>query len=257
MNFITEQTDTNHTAITPCRSCPDTIGMYITEVLNMYCPNCGAQINDGMNYCPYCGSALQTAVIPAVNASSAEYQLVLVSAGTCDRTTLKNLLEDVFGYTAVQSSSLLSAIPVQIAQNLNEEEASVIAQMFYEYGADVTVLDEQQTYVDLSRNTTGSLFNADGSLIAKAAAVIAAVGLVNHVTSYRTIRKPSLLERIFRPLIARNKPKRYIPLRRKEIPRMAGPKPIYRNTMERQKKPVTGHRGGPNGRMKSPGRPGH
>ncbi len=220
----------------------------------MYCPNCTAEISSGTNFCPYCGNALETAAaVPVSLSTSSEYQLILVSAGTCDKTTLRNLLEDVFGYTAVQSSSLLSSIPVQIAQNLNEEEASVIAQMFYEYGADVTVLDEKQTYVDLTKNSTGSLFNTDGSLMTKAAAVIAALGIVNRVTSYRTIRKPSLLERIFRPLFTPKPQKRYIPVRPRASIRMDRPKPVYRNTMERQMKPVTGHRGGPNGRMKGPG----
>ncbi|HCK87353.1 MAG TPA: hypothetical protein DHW39_00935, partial [Erysipelotrichaceae bacterium] len=189
--------------------------------------------------------------------SSAEYQIILVSKGSCSTSTLKDLLADVFGCTSVQAASLISSIPVQIAQNLSEEEASVIAQMFSEYGAEVTILDENQTYVDLSRNASSSIFSSDGSLLAKASAVIGALTIANRVTSYTTIRKPSLFESIFRPLFQPKPPKRYVPVRQPAKPMIHEPKPVYRNTMERQMKPVTGHRGGPNGRMKGgPSKPG-
>lgn len=222
----------------------------------MYCPNCGAEIANGINFCPYCGTALTSATALTTTVSSItpanEYQLILVSRGTCDTSTLKSLLSDVFNYSSAEASSLVNNMPVQIAQNLSEEEASVIAQMFSEYGAEITVLDEKQTYVDLSKNASQSLFNMDGSLIAKAAAVIGALTIANKVTSYRTIRKPSLLERIFRPMFTPKPPKRYVPVQRHEPPRVTKPKPVYRNTMERQQRPVTGHHGGPNGRMKGP-----
>ncbi len=224
----------------------------------MYCPNCGAQLNENANFCSYCGSALkETSTAVSVINSSAEYQIILVSKGSCSTSTLKDLLADVFGCTSVQAASLISSIPVQIAQNLSEEEASVIAQMFSEYGAEVTILDENQTYVDLSRNASSSIFSSDGSLLAKASAVIGALTIANRVTSYTTIRKPSLFERIFRPLFQPKPPKRYVPVRQPAKPMIHEPKPVYRNTMERQMKPVTGHRGGPNGRMKGgPSKPG-
>lgn len=220
----------------------------------MYCTNCGAEIADGINFCPYCGTALNSATALTAAASSItpanEYQVILISKGTCDTLTLKNLLSDVFSYSSAEASSLLNNMPVQIAQNLNEEEASVIAQMFCEYGAEITVLDEKMTYVDLSENASSSLFNFDGSLITKAAAIIGALTIANKVTSFRTIRKPSLLERIFRPLFTPKPPRRYVPVQRHEPTRYVKPKPVYRNTMERQQRPVTGHHGGPNGRMK-------
>ena len=232
-----------------------------TGGINMYCPNCGAEVSANAKFCSYCGTALkETGDAVSVYSDMNEYQIVLVSRGSCDTAVLKDLLCDVFGYTYAQASSLTGSIPVQIAQNLNEEEASVIAQMFSEYGAEVTILDENQTYVDLSKNASSSLFGSDGSLLAKAAAVIGALSIANRVTSYKTIKKPSLLERIFRPLFTPKPPKRYVPVRthKKPVQRISSPRqtPIYKNTIERQIKPVTGHRGGPNGRMKGPGKPG-
>lgn len=217
----------------------------------MYCPNCGAGIQSGINFCPYCGTSLNAAAVSVSSLTQNEYQIILVSRGSCDSAALKNLLEDVFGYSSLQSSSLISSMPVQIAQNLNDEEAAVIAQMFAEYGAEVSVLDEKQSYVDLSHKASSSIFAPDGSLLAKAAVIIGALGAANRVTLYTTIRKPSLLERIFRPLFTPKPPKRYVPARHQTKP-VQHQNPVYRNTMERQQKPVTGHHGGPNGRMKGP-----
>lgn len=227
----------------------------------MYCSNCGKEIASNARFCSWCGTALnETGNAVSIYNDTNEYQLILVSRGSCDVSTLNNLLCDVFGYTASESSSLISSIPVQIAQNLNEEEASVVAQMFCEYGADVTVLDENQTYADLSKNASRSIFGTDGSLLATAAAVIGALTIANRVTSYKTIKKPSLLERIFRPLFQPKPRKQYVPVRRHTRPEPRKPEyhkaPVYRNTIERQFKPVTGHGGGPNGRMKGPAKPG-
>ena len=197
----------------------------------MFCPNCGKQLETAINFCPYCGFSLtegSTAVsLSNVNSAAVrEYQLVLVSGGSAGESVLRGLLSDVFNYSYAETTQLLNNVPVQIAQNLSEAEASCIAQMFSEYGAEVTVLDENQVYADLSRKASSSLFNTDGSLIASAAMIIGALSAENKVTHYTTIRKHSLLERIFRPLFAPKPRKQYVPVRPKQqpAPRMQQPK---------------------------------
>ena len=118
---------------------------------------------------------------------------------------------------------------------------------------------EDLAIVYLSKNASGSLFDVDGSLLAKAAAVIGALTIANRVTSYKTIKKPSLLERIFRPLFQPRLKTHYVPVRTHRKPVQRKPEhrqPVYKNTIERHYKPVTGHGGGPNGRMKGPNKPG-
>ena len=172
----------------------------------MYCGNCGAELTAQSNFCPYCGAALQI-VTPSVSllnkAVSAakdtnQYSLVLVSQGTCDAVMAGDLLEDVFGYTDAESANLVKMAPVVVGENLTAEEAATVAQMYTEYGMDVSVTDRQDQYVDLTGKANSSIFDSSGSLLAGAAAIIGALTVANRISSYRRFKKPSLLERLFR-----------------------------------------------------------
>jgi len=172
----------------------------------MYCGNCGAELSTQTNFCPYCGSRLQaaTASISLLNkaASTAksanEYNLVLISRGTCDAVTAGDLLEDVFGYTDAESGNLVKMAPVVVGENLTSEEAATVAQMYTEYGMEVSVTDSKDQYVDLSGKATSSVFDNNGNLLTGVAAIIGALTVANRIKSYRRYKKPSLLERLFR-----------------------------------------------------------
>ena len=171
----------------------------------MYCSNCGAELPAQVNYCPYCGTALQsvTASMSLMNKaastaqSSNQYSLVLVSPGSCDKVMAGDILEDVFGYTDAESGNLVSMVPVVVGENLTAEEAATVAQLFTEYGMQVSVTDRQDQYVDLSSKANSSIFDNKGGLLAGVAAVIGALTVANRITSYRRFKKPSLLERLF------------------------------------------------------------
>lgn len=171
----------------------------------MYCENCGAELAARANFCPYCGSRLQaaTASMSLLNKavstaqSANEYNLVLISKGTCDVTTAGDLLEDVFGYTDAESGNLVKMAPVVIGENLTAEEASTVAQMYTEYGMQVSITDRKDQYVDLSDKAKSSIFDNNGKLLAGAAAIIGALTVANRIKSYRRYKKPSLLERLF------------------------------------------------------------
>ena len=171
----------------------------------MYCPNCGAELSSITNFCPYCGQSLKTATtsVSLLNKASAvasetnNYNLVLVSKGSCDATKAGDLLEDVFGYTDSESGNLVSMAPVVVGENLTMEEASTVAQLYTEYGMQVSITDENEKYVDLSSNAVKSVFDSNGKLLTGVAAIIGAITVANRIKSYRTYKKPSLLERIF------------------------------------------------------------
>ena len=129
--------------------------------------------------------------------SSNRYNLVLVSRGNCNAVMAGDLLEDVFGYTDAESANLVNMAPVVVGENLTAEEAATVAQMFTEYGMQVSVTDREDKYVDLTGNATSSLFDNSGNLLAGAAAIIGALTVANRITSYRRYKKPSLLERLF------------------------------------------------------------
>lgn len=129
--------------------------------------------------------------------SSNRYNLVLVSLGNCNAVMAGDLLEDVFGYTDAESANLVNMAPVVVGENLTAEEAATVAQMFTEYGMQVSVTDREDKYVDLTGNATSSIFDNSGNLLAGAAAIIGALTVANRITSYRRYKKPSLLERLF------------------------------------------------------------
>ena len=171
----------------------------------MYCKNCGAEINGG-NFCSYCGQALTetTASISLLNKAVStanlddQYNLVLVSCGTCDKITTGDLLEDVFGYTDAESTNLVNMAPVVVGERLNANEARTVAQLFTEYGVQVSITNQQDQYVDLTDNAVSSVFDTSGNLLAGAAAIIGALTVSNRIRTYRRYKKPSLLERLFR-----------------------------------------------------------
>jgi len=171
----------------------------------MYCGNCGAELTVQTNFCPYCGTTLQhaTTSISLLNkaASTAkaanEFNLVLVSPGSCDATMAGDLLEDVFGYTDTESGNLVRMAPVIVGENLTAEEAATVAQMYTEYGMEVSITNSQDQYVDLTNRATSSIFDGKGGLLAGAAAIIGALTVANRISSYRRYKKPSLLERLF------------------------------------------------------------
>lgn len=172
----------------------------------MFCKNCGAELADGANFCSYCGQALTETTTSislmnkAVSTANADdrYSLVLVSSGSCDKTTTGDLLEDVFGYTDAESANLVSMAPVVVGEKLTASEAQTVAQLFSEYGAQVSITNQQDQYVDLTSTATKSVFDGSGKLLTGAAAIIGALTVANRIKSYRRFKKPSLLERLFR-----------------------------------------------------------
>ncbi len=173
--------------------------------MTSYCPNCGAEVSGSANFCTYCGSRLtetSTAISllnKAVSTSVKEdnYNLVLISNGTCDKTTAGDILEDIFGYTDAESGKLIKMAPVVVGENLTAEEAATAAQLLTEYGIEVSITDDADQYVDLTSKANTSLFDNNGNLLAGAAAIIGALTVANRITSYRRYKKPSLLERLF------------------------------------------------------------
>lgn len=172
----------------------------------MFCQNCGATLTESSNFCPYCGQALTdtTTSISLMNKAvsvateSDAYSLVLVSTGTCDKTTAGDLLEDIFGYTDAESGNLIQMAPVVVGERLTATEAQTVAQLLTEYGIQVSITNQNDQYVDLTKNATSTVFDNTGKLIAGAAAIIGALTVRNRIKSYRRYKKPSLLERLFR-----------------------------------------------------------
>ena len=138
----------------------------------MFCGNCGAELTAQTNFCPYCGTALQstTTSISLLNkaASTAkstnEYNLVLVSIGSCNATMAGDLLEDVFGYTDAESGNLVRMVPVVVGENLTAEEAAQYINFAVPEGAENVVyrllnVEGQEPLAEVQFDLDGRSFN--------------------------------------------------------------------------------------------------
>jgi len=236
----------------------------------MFCMNCGAELTVNGNFCPYCGAGLETASASASLISKAvstaqdtnHYNLVLVSRGSCDAVTAGDLLEDVFGYTDAESGNLVKMAPVVVGENLTEEEAGTIAQMYTEYGMQVSITDDEDRFVDLEENAVNSVFDNRGSLLAGAAAIIGALTVANRISAYRRFRKPSLPERTFRLRYTSAKPVYHRNFRPRLDPKAAEPRKAIRRPAAPNKAPMNRTPSGRSGFGGTPsgshgGAPGH
>lgn len=170
-----------------------------------YCKYCGNEVSEDARYCPNCGKPLTGTVVetvsPVIEPDDLDegYRVVLFSRGTCNKITAKEVLMDLLGYSSSTVTDLLDEMPVEIADELNYTQATVIAQALSEYGMEVTIVDENNKYVNVASNKLTSVFDTTGALVAGALATLATLTAANRVHRYRRYRKPSLLSLLFKP----------------------------------------------------------
>ncbi len=87
--------------------------------------------------------------------------------------------------------------PVAVGERMSANEASAVAQLLTEYGIQVSIVNQNDQYVDLTSNVTTSVFDSAGNLLSGIASVIGALTVSNRIRNYRRFKKPSLLERLF------------------------------------------------------------
>ena len=195
-----------------------------------YCSNCGAQLTEGMRFCPNCGAQLQSTVaataIPVastIDKTRTDYRIILIDRGTCTKTHAKELLMDIFGYTSTEALSILDSLPVEIAVNLNFDQASYAAQAISEYGMQVSV-QNGSGYTDLGQYASASVYDNKGSFLSNVLSVLATLGVVNRVTKLNRVQVPISYNQRYHPLYKRSAPPVHI---RRTVSRpVTAPKPF-------------------------------
>ena len=250
-----------------------------------YCEYCGSAMSDDALFCSHCGAAVKestqnaaenTAVISPTSQAiqsltntvyqdqDTGYRIVLISRGTCALRTAKEVVADLLGYTTTAAGDLIEQVPVEIADEMNERQAMVLAQALAEYGMEVTVLDENNRYINLGGSATESVYQSNGSLTSAALAILATLTATNRVYRQRRYQKRSLLDLIFRPAYTRPKPvhiRRHIspdpqPVRRIFVPKPAAPNPPagnHRGNSPAPSRPPQGNKPAPSGGRPSSG----
>lgn len=178
-----------------------------------YCPNCGAQVDSTARFCPNCGQRLTDTVVDTVVSTLAEpadrnigYRIVLFSRGSCSSTVAREVLCDFLGYSVSTAKDLLANTPVEVADELSYKQAIVLAQALAEYGMEVTVVDENDKYINIPTTNLNSVFDLSGALLPAALLTLSTLSAVNRVHRYRKYRKPSLLDLLFRPTYRKKPP---------------------------------------------------
>lgn len=141
----------------------------------MFCPNCGTQLQDGVNFCPNCGTKVVAVTPMTVNPAAAQgNMLMLLSLGTCARATAAVLLQQLCGYDTDDALLIVDSAPITVARGLTDAQARYLAQAFSEYGMEVSVYDGNGWRDWESGNT--SVWDQTGGMLA---AVAAALGLIS------------------------------------------------------------------------------
>lgn len=202
-----------------------------------FCPNCGYELGEDMAFCPRCGTnvraylgetdALVSVPNTAVTAYTApdtnstdsgytttntytntysdstarsDFRVILVSRGSCSKSTCSELLRDILGYTRTEVNKILRNLPAEVACNMTVDQACTLAQALTEYGLQVSITNDSG-YVDLSQFATHSVYNTDGSLMSDALRILTSLSIANRVSRFGVwnYHRPSLLRSIFMP----------------------------------------------------------
>ncbi|MBR1822081.1 MAG: zinc ribbon domain-containing protein, partial [Clostridia bacterium] len=141
----------------------------------MFCPNCGTQLANGVNFCPNCGTQVSAIAATVTTTAASEGNMVmLLSLGSCARTTAAALLQQICGYASDEALLIVDSAPITVARGLNDAQARYLAQALAEYGLEVSVYDGTGWRELESSNS--SVWDQAGDLIT---GVAAALGLIS------------------------------------------------------------------------------
>ena len=125
-----------------------------------------------------------------------------------DKTTITFFkTEEVCALSTIfETKDLLANTPVEVADELSYKQAIVLAQALAEYGMEVTVVDENDKYINIPTTNLNSVFDLSGALLPAAMLTLSTLTAANRVHRYRKYRKPSLLDLLFRPTYRKKPP---------------------------------------------------
>ena len=152
-----------------------------------FCVNCGTELSEGMKYCPGCGRAVDAPAPAAPEpidfgtpVERSDYSVILVSQGSATKTALRELLEDMLGYTVTDARKLTNGMVMEVARGLTAAQAIYIAQALTEYGAQAAIATPSG-WADVRPMAGTSVFNNAGYFTAAVTAALAGLTAMNRV----------------------------------------------------------------------------
>ncbi|MBR4503349.1 MAG: zinc ribbon domain-containing protein [Clostridia bacterium] len=182
-----------------------------------YCPNCGTQLLVGSKFCQNCGTPIAAAVYNAapiydtpvysnVDTSRKDYRIIMVRRDTCSKANARELLMDIFGYSAAEANLILDSLPAEIACNLTFQQAVYASQALTEYGIDVSVINSDG-YTNINQYASSSVYNNNGSFLNSVLSVLGTLTVANRLNKLTQWNRP--LSYTFRPNYRRTDPLAY------------------------------------------------
>ena len=164
--------------------------------------------------------------VSSINSLSGnDYRLILLSCGSCSLSQAEDILEDVLGYTSLQVRTITQNLPMEIACNLNAEQALNLVQLLTEYGMQASVQNAQGP-VDLSGYASTSVFDDGGSILSNVLKTLGGLGIVNRVRSFLRLNRADLGRYTFNPRYNRRPaPPRYVRRNLRHAPPVRHPQP--------------------------------
>lgn len=217
--------------------CPN-CGVQVEESMN-FCPNCGSALSTAEVVVsdqpvapepPVVETAAQTAAsqVPpttvniyqtAANPSGAyswatpntlsDYSLILVSRGRCAKTTARNIIRDVLGYTWAETLRIVNNLPMEIAHSMSLQQVVDLARVLTEYGMNVSVYNTNG-YVNINSYATSSALNSQGSFLQSVANTLATLTIANRVNRLLKWSLSNPLNYLFAPKYRYVRPVRYV-----------------------------------------------
>lgn len=215
-----------------------------------FCSNCGAELADGMKFCPQCGSAVGAVSAPAqpetpaaplidfsVPVERSDYSVILVSQGAATKTALRELLEDMLGYTVTDARKLTNGMVMEVARYLTAEQAMYVAQAMTEYGAEVAI-STPSGFVDMRPMLRTSVFNNAGYFTAAVTAAFATLTSQNRVSVFTPWMRGDVYRHLFAPIYRRPAPPPHIRRARPAPPPGRAPAPRSKATRPAPARPA-------------------
>ncbi len=195
----------------------------------MFCPNCGTQLPAGVNFCPNCGTKVSG--VTTVKTADNDNRVMLLSLGTCARTTAAALLAQICGYTTEEALLIVDNAPIVVARSLNDNQAMYLAQALTEFGLEVSVYDGNG-WRDWE-SASGSVWDQTGDLVATVAAALGLIDVGNRISrdKIRRMDYPYRFNGTRPPVYRLNNTLRAVPPRRvapvrPPVHRAAPPRPV-------------------------------
>ena len=130
-----------------------------------------------------------------------DISIIMMSTGVCKTADARDILEDILGYTEIESKELVFAAPTIIARQLTELQALYIAQALIEYGMELMVMNtESGEFLNPDKFAAIFVFDHWGNYVPEALRVFMTLSDNNRCHQIEKINHPEPKIQLYVPI---------------------------------------------------------